>query len=644
MPGITFHYCWRWSLRSDVASLWPFVADTDRFRAVTGFPPANFTEEPLPEGGSRRVARLRMYGFPIVWEEQPFEWIREREFIENHRYEVGPLKSIRVSIRLDPGSSGGSDVTYEVWAQPGNILGYPGIPIQIGVLFRRLFGRAFRQMDDFIQARVSQPFQTHRTPVSASGRSRLREFSNALTAAGHDPTLVSRLIEHIRNAPDDQLSRMRPYAFADLWHTDRYATLEMFLRATKLGLLDLTWDMLCPDCRGAKHRPHSLNELSHQGYCPSCNIHYEVDFARSVEATFQVNPATKAVIRHEFCVGGPQNTPHIQLQQFLAPGETRELKVVLEPGGYRWRAPRLAGKDQTPRTIDSLSDLASGRGLFTVSTEAHAQMCTVTIGGAGIRVQQDRVQPGVTAIRLCNESARPQVILLEQTEWSDQACTAAEVTALQAFRDLFSSEALKPGESIRVESMAVLFTDLKGSTTMYRTVGDAPAFRRVMDHFEILREGVSRNHGALVKTIGDAIMAVFADPADAAAASLDILKGIRAYNADHPAQPLVLKMGIHQGPCIAVTLNERLDYFGSVVNLAARLESQSQGDDVIISEVLASDPTVREYLDQAGVQVEPFATSLKGFAESFSLRRLTLNDILKDGSEITRQPDRLPTG
>jgi len=86
MAGITFHYCWRWSLRSDVASLWPFVSDSDRFRAVTGFPSAKFTEEPLPEGGSRRIARFRMYGFPIVWEEQPFEWIQNREFQEAHDY------------------------------------------------------------------------------------------------------------------------------------------------------------------------------------------------------------------------------------------------------------------------------------------------------------------------------------------------------------------------------------------------------------------------------------------------------------------------------------------------------------------------------------------------------------------------------
>jgi class 3 adenylate cyclase len=147
---------------------------------------------------------------------------------------------------------------------------------------------------------------------------------------------------------------------------------------------------------------------------------------------------------------------------------------------------------------------------------------------------------------------------------------------------------------------------------------------------------VAQNHGALVKTIGDAIMAVFIDPLHAVAASLDILQAIRAYNAGHPSQPLVLKMGIHQGACIAVTLNERLDYFGSVVNLAARLESQSQGDDVVISDAVANDPAVAECLRKTGVRIEPFATTLKGFAESFSLRRLSVEPTPQQA-----EPDRL---
>src|SRR5579859_4893791 len=159
MTPPTFHYHWHWGLRSDPASLWPYVSDTDHFRAVTGFPLARFTEETRPEGGSRRIGRIRMYGVPIEWEEQPFEWVLNREVREVQRYRVGPLRELKMRLTLEPRPAvegGGTWLTYEVWVTPGNILGYPGIPIQIGVLFRQRFARAFRHIDEFVQSNVPQ--------------------------------------------------------------------------------------------------------------------------------------------------------------------------------------------------------------------------------------------------------------------------------------------------------------------------------------------------------------------------------------------------------------------------------------------------------------------------------------------------------
>src|SRR3989442_13149618 len=99
-----------------------------------------------------------------------------------------------------------------------------------------------------------------------------------------------------------------------------------------------------------------------------------------------------------------------------------------------------------------------------------------------------------------------QLFILERTAWSDDAATAAEVTALQVFRDLFASEALRPGEQISVGTLTVLFTDLKNSTRLYREIGDATAFGRVMNHFDVLKQAIAAEDGALVKTIGDAVM------------------------------------------------------------------------------------------------------------------------------------------
>jgi class 3 adenylate cyclase len=224
-------------------------------------------------------------------------------------------------------------------------------------------------------------------------------------------------------------------------------------------------------------------------------------------------------------------------------------------------------------------------------------------------------------LRLHNATSSEQLFIVERMAWSDQAATAAEVTALQVFRDLFSSEALRPGEKISVGTLAVIFTDLRESTRLYREIGDAPAFGMVMNHFDVLREVVIAEEGAIVKTMGDSVMAVFRRPLAALRAVFRVQSLLSKSNYGHN---LRLKAGIHFGPCIAVNLNERLDYFGSTVNIAARLESLSSGSDVIISGAVRSDPEVAAYLaTPETVAIEPVQAILKGFeAEPIELWRV----------------------
>jgi class 3 adenylate cyclase len=640
--GPTFHYHWRWALRSDPASLWPYVSDTGHFNEAAGVPPIAYTELPNPTPEARRTGRIRMYGFPIVWQEEPFEWVQNQTMHEIRHYTIGPIGDFDVRIVLEPrpiSEGGGTWLTYDVSAAPGNILGYPGIPVQIGIMYRRMFERAFRQIDAFVQSQAPEPFRATKTAITSAGQTRLRDISIQLTQAGHNPTLVSRLVTFVSNAPDDQLTRLRPFALADQWHVDRYALLEVFLRATRLGLFDLSWDMLCPHCRGAKTQAHALHDVSHQASCSSCHIDYTVDFDHSIEATFSINAAIKPVVRAEYCVGSPQNMPHNLMQQQLDPGETRTITLNLAPGMYRGLTPYMLRVANGERLSSDLAELISGQTLLTVNraTTANASLSrtlTLILNDGELYYADERgdlddsteTVEGDVTLTLVNKTAQRQVFTLGKTEWSDQACTAAQITSLQSFRDLFSSEALRPGESINVASLSIMFTDLKGSTALYQAIGDAAAFRQVMDHFNILRDSVARHHGALIKTIGDAIMAVFTDPANAVAASLDILHDIESYNAGRTdVDPLILKLGVHQGTCIAVTLNERLDYFGTVVNIAARLEGQSHGDDVVISDMVAADPAVIRLMAEEQVKIEPFNAILKGFTSNFSLRRLSLN-------------------
>src|SRR5262249_54058128 len=150
------------------------------------------------------------------------------------------------------------------------------------------------------------------------------------------------------------------------------------------------------------------------------------------------------------------------------------------------------------------------------------------------------------------------------------ALTADRVAALQAFRDLFSDEVLRPGDEVAIRRVTLLFSDLKGSTALYEAMGDAAAYHLVREHFAYLAEIVREHEGGIVKTIGDAVMAAFHDPLRGLQAAIAMQRRVAGFNARSRA-PIVLKLGLHDGPCIAVTLNDRLDYFGGTVNLAARL-------------------------------------------------------------------------
>ncbi len=607
------HYRWEWRLKSSPEALWSLISDTDRFNRDAGLPSLEKrTAERERLVNARRRLRLFRFGIPVEWEEEPFEWVRPYRFGVVRRYLSGPVAEMRVRVELAPESGGGTQLIYQVWARPRNLLGLIALPIQIGFLSARAFDQTMRRYDQRARvgvatiAPVAEPRTAVKPQYAPGGKPRLAQLHSALLARGVKTDLVAKLVATIQQADDLTLSRLRPYALADAWGAPRREVLELCLWAVRLGLLEFRWEVLCPLCRGAKESIPTLGDLSAEVHCDTCNIDYTANFDRSVELTFRPNPAIRPIEEYEYCVGGPQLTPHIVAQQLVSPGGQRTLSLPLEEGRYRFRALELRGGQLLTATPEGDSEIA---------LEAQA---------AGWPNDERRISPRPVLL-MRNATEQEQLLILERTAWSDQAVTAAEVTTLQLFRDLFANEALRPGERISVGSLTIVFTDLRGSTRLYREVGDAVAFGRVMAHFDILRDCIIAEGGALVKTIGDAVMAVFVHPVGAVRA---ILRAQHELANPSPGKtPLQLKAGIHYGPCIAVRLNERLDYFGSTVNFAARLESLSTDDTIIISPAVRNDPEVVDYLTevQSLVKTEPVTATVRGFEEeNMELWRVSL--------------------
>jgi len=160
----------------------------------------------------------------------------------------------------------------------------------------------------------------------------------------------------------------------------------------------------------------------------------------------------------------------------------------------------------------------------------------------------------------------------------------------------------------------VLFTDLKGSTALYERIGDLNAYVQVQRHFEQLVDVTVRHQGAVTKTIGDAVMAAFLTPADAVQAALEMRQSVEQMNRDRPQRDFILKIGVHTGPSIAVTLNERLDYFGQTVNIASRVQHLADGDEIVITDNVRQSTGIAEIL--APYRVDKSAAELKGISGS----------------------------
>ena len=604
-------YNWQWPLKSSAEALWPYVADTLRFNQATGLPAIEFSEIPAATGGSRVFGRVSKFGLTVEYEDHPFEWIQNQEFSNTRTFSHGPIARTYARLTLTPTASG-TLLGYHVQVTPANLVGLLGTPYQFGWDMRRNASRVFRRIDDYLQGEVYRPFTLKVSTLTRSGWVRLTNLTEQLTSAGYEARWVQRLADALIEEADLNLVRMRPYELADTWRAPRRVILEMCLSAAKLGLLNMRWDVICPMCRGAKESVPALDGLHQQVHCPTCNVDFRANFSHNVELTFTPHPQIRAVQTGTYCIGGPMMTPHILAHQVLGPGETRTLDTRLSPGHYRLRTQR-PGVEQW-LDINAADRYEFGRlsiQLGNEQIEAAAEPAVSTTNGKGL------------TLVLVNQADYMQRFYLEQAEWYTNAATAAEVTALQHFRDLFSDEVLRPGEEIGVQGVAVLFTDLVGSTAMYNRVGDAPSYALVREQFDFLQQIVRDHEGGIVKTIGDAIMAVFVDSAKAVKAALTIQRQIDTFNAGHPNRPLIIRLGLHHGPCIAVNLNGRLDYFGATVNLAARLEGQSKGRDVVIADKLRHDPAVAELLAGLPINIEQFETTVKGFDEHLVLYRLT---------------------
>ena len=443
---------------------------------------------------------------------------------------------------------------------------------------------------------------------------------------------IERLVQE---GADRELSRVNVLDFAAKTGLDEERVIAAFLHAARIGLFELSWNVLCPGCGGVLDAGATLKTVDRSEYsCALCAAGYEPTLDEMVEVTFTVSPRVRRIAAHdpdrlplsEYCrqifwgsgIDLPEDferlIEEITLEAVeLPPGEKAilslqlpaEFVIVFDPVTHATQFLDVKGEPTRERqgvalTIDRMhpptgTTIALRPGPLRLSVENRTDVRVlpgVWVAGDTLHELLGRRKPFLTAKRLLTN---------------------------QTFRDIYRTDTLDVDQRLKITSLTFLFTDLKGSTELYDRVGDLVAFDLVRAHFRLLQEIVALEAGAVVKTIGDAVMASFPTPDRAVAAALRMREAMRGLEAGGGREDLLLKIGIHEGPCLAVTLNERQDYFGQTVNIASRVQGLASSRSIFATGPVVEHLEAARLLEASGLEPVRQRHSLRGIAAALTV-------------------------
>lgn len=574
-PANLYAVEWTWDLRAPPARLWPFVSNSQRINRAVGVPPVEYETKGDADSGFSLNGRFRMGGFRIEWLEHPFEWIEGRRMAILREFHRGPFQWFLSVVELEPGPNGGTRLRHSVKIAPKNWLGRLVAAREVSAKGRGAVDRVYRSIDEKLSASPRLDPMTDlfepRARMSAPQRRRLEDRLASLRRAAANSQAVEVLGEFIAAAPAIELGRIRPLEFAQRFTLHPDATVEVFLRATQFGIVELLWDILCPKCRVAADLVTSLREIAEHAHCDVCGEDFSLDLSSSIEMIFRSHPEIRIADTRTYCLGGPDHLPHVAAQLRLAPRERMEAEMLLDAGEYTIRGPRL--RAAIPLRVEKTRGV---RRIDIAIGASSAQRLPVLWGGGQV-------------ITFTNESEREQLVRVERVASRRDAVTAAKAASLPLFRELFPNEVLAPGRLVSVTTTTFLAAGLVNARALYERLGDVRAFAVLNQATARLTQIIEEHGGNTVRAERDALLAVFDEPTRAVRAALAMARPL--YLEDE-REPPHFRFAVHRGPAIALAEQHQLDFFGGSVHQTRAWLRRARSSEVVVSDVLAADPAI----------------------------------------------------
>lgn len=581
---------------SDRRAAWSVLGDTDHLNRRAGLGAVALRLEPAAEGAPTVLGEMRgLFGSSMPFVERRGAWVHERWFRQERTYTRSPVVSSRFELVLTrPSGDAASDPRAVVprlllELEPASVVMAPAVSAR-GRTIRDRWQAILDGLPAPGELRAAEPLRE----LDSHAASAFARWGSTSSSA-----IVSALRSHLVSARETELLRMRPFAIADRYALDRNDTLAAMLHSVRAGVLELYFSVRCPRCSGEVASAGSLSNIADHADCPSCRVGVPVDLADTVEVLFAPHPSIVTRLDQKFCTMFPSGAPELRAVLNLPGGAAAEEDVELPPG--TWVLGAGGG-------IPDLELVVDGQGASEVKWEP---------GVSGPRA----VRAGTVHLRADNPGTATERVILASRAPNDPVTPASMVAMWPEFRREFGPAALSPNARLAARRVALLFTDLSGSTAMYEALGDARAYGLVRDHFALLEQVIDAHRGMLVKTIGDAVMASFHHALDGFLAASAMRAAFDQWAAGLGVAPVPrLNVGVHVGPALAVSAATGIDWFGRTVNLAARVQASARDGAIVFTPDVALDPAVAAELARLPVAPERFVAELKGIGPVELLR------------------------
>ncbi len=461
----------------------------------------------------------------------------------------------------------------------------------------------------------------------------------AAARCGCDDDDLSRFARHLQALPLYQAARINPFAFAEAAGIGSEKALDLFVHGAKLGLFDLEWGMVCPLCGAITHSVAELDRVAEDVvHCSLCNRDAASVLDDTIEASFAYAPPGSIVDLHrDFATYQHYYTSSSypyrdQWRDYHERHTVADIK--LEPSQEATLPLRLQ-VGQVYRLL--CMDTHSGADLQVAEEAASAENAgaiALSLSDTGFSQSQVSLPAGDAALVLANHTDQLVWCRVLRIDLDDimaivqpgppqfsRRLTGKHLLNNQAFRDNFALHELAPDLKLKLRSLTLLFTDLKGSTALYDREGDLAAYRLVQDHFAALKQVVRNHSGAVIKTMGDAVMAAFPGGNDGTAAAIAMMAAMQDLASGRWDNDVGLKVGLHAGPALAINAGNNLDYFGQTVNIAARVQGLADAGDICLTSALNDNEAVPALLAKAGYDGRAELARLKGVSAEEQIYR-----------------------